>query len=117
MTMPRVEGNAVATMTTLCRNSKRTNNYSTLMIHLRCYCTFSNSCPNLQQQPQGHLVSPKMRPHDVNKRRTTIYKGARRPATTDVPKLSTTEHFHDTQPLILFVTCILFICNKDIFRY
>ncbi|KAE9522190.1 hypothetical protein AGLY_017450 [Aphis glycines] len=67
-------------------------------------CTFSNSCPNLQQQQQGHLVSPRRRQLDVNKRRTTIYKGARRPATADVPKLSTTEHFHDTQPLILFVT-------------
>ncbi|KAE9522189.1 hypothetical protein AGLY_017449 [Aphis glycines] len=83
----------------------------------KCYCTFSNSCPNLQQQQQGHLVSPRRRQLDVNKRRTTIYKGARRPATADVPKLSTTEHFHDTQPLILFVTCIEFICNKDIFRY
>ncbi|KAE9523951.1 hypothetical protein AGLY_015598 [Aphis glycines] len=80
--------------------------YSALMMHLRCYCTFSNSCPNLQQQRQGHLVSPRRRQLDVNKRRTTIYKGARRPATADVPKLSTTEHFHDTQPLILFVTCI-----------
>ncbi|KAE9525797.1 hypothetical protein AGLY_014023 [Aphis glycines] len=74
------------------------------MMHLRCYCTFSNSRPNLQQQRQGHLVSPRRRQLDVNKRRTTIYKGARRPATADVPKLSTTEHFHDTQPLILFVT-------------
>ncbi|KAE9522610.1 hypothetical protein AGLY_016973 [Aphis glycines] len=69
-------------------------------MHLRCYCTFSNSCPNLQQQLQGQLVSPRRRQLDVNKRRTTIYKGARRPATADVPKLSTTEHFHDTQPLI-----------------
>ncbi|KAE9521293.1 hypothetical protein AGLY_018312 [Aphis glycines] len=73
-------------------------------MHLRCYCTFSNSCPNLQQQRQGHLVSPRRRQLDVNMRRATIYKGARRPATADVPKLSTTEHFHDTQPLILFVT-------------
>ncbi|KAE9523367.1 hypothetical protein AGLY_016315 [Aphis glycines] len=69
-------------------------------MHLRCYCTFSNSCPNLQQQLQGHLVLPRRRQLDVNQRRTTIYKGARRPATADVPKLSTTEHFHDTQPLI-----------------
>ncbi|KAE9522938.1 hypothetical protein AGLY_016569 [Aphis glycines] len=74
------------------------------MMHLRCYCTFSNSCPNLQQQQQGHLVSPRRRQLDVNKRHTTIYKGARRPATADVPKLSTTEHFHDTQPLILMIT-------------
>ena len=78
------------------------------MMHLRCYCTFSNSCPNLQQQQQGHLVLPRRRKHDVNKRRTTIYKGARRPATADVPKLSTTEHFHVTQPLIylLHVFCL-----------
>ncbi|KAE9522792.1 hypothetical protein AGLY_016833 [Aphis glycines] len=70
-------------------------------IKAKCYCTFSNSCPNLQQQLQGHLVSPSRRQLDVNKRRTTIYKGARRPATADVQKLSTTEHFHGTQPLIL----------------
>ncbi|KAE9522695.1 hypothetical protein AGLY_016917 [Aphis glycines] len=70
-------------------------------MHLRCYCTFSNSCPNLQQQRQGHLVSLRRRQLDVNKRRTTVYKGARRPATADVPKLSTTKHFHDTRPLIL----------------
>ncbi|KAE9539657.1 hypothetical protein AGLY_004909 [Aphis glycines] len=75
-------------------------------MHLRCYCTFSNSCSNLQQQLQRHLVSTRRRQLDVNKRRTTIYKGARRPATADVPKLSTTEHFHDTRPLILFVTHI-----------
>ncbi|KAE9521788.1 hypothetical protein AGLY_017811, partial [Aphis glycines] len=73
---------------------------------IRCYCTFSNSCPNLQQQLQGHLVSPRRRQLDVNKRRTTIYKGARRPATADVPKLSTTEHFHDTQPLILHISLL-----------
>ncbi|KAE9530045.1 hypothetical protein AGLY_011507 [Aphis glycines] len=87
-------------------DSKRTNNYSALIMHLRCYCTFSNSCPNLQQQRQGHLVSPRRRQLDVNKRRTTIYKGARRPATADVPKLSTTEHFHDTQPLILHISLL-----------
>ncbi|KAE9542453.1 hypothetical protein AGLY_003314 [Aphis glycines] len=75
-------------------------------MHLRCYCTFSNSCPNLQQQRQGHLVSPRRRQLNVNKRRTTIYKGARRLATADVPKLSTTEHFHDTQPLILHISLL-----------
>ncbi|KAE9525977.1 hypothetical protein AGLY_013919 [Aphis glycines] len=52
--------------------------------------------------PNRHLVSPRRQQFDVNKRRTTIYKGARRPATADVPNLSTTKHFHDTQPLILF---------------
>ncbi|KAE9522478.1 hypothetical protein AGLY_017139 [Aphis glycines] len=85
-------------------------------MHLRCYCTFSNSCPNLQQQQQGHLVSPRRRQLDVNKRRTTIYKGARRPATADVPKLSTTEHFHDTQPLILHISLLslIFVQNNHL---
>ncbi|KAF0765116.1 Uncharacterized protein FWK35_00029501 [Aphis craccivora] len=45
----------------------------------------SNPGPNLQQKLQRRLVSPKRLRVDANKRRTTIYKGARRPAMADVP--------------------------------